>query len=186
VFLYLPIGQLIKAMFAKVHIARLIEWESGYKDPIRNTGIWNQRIKKDTFFMEGDHSHNLVFAFSTDGFNPWGDMDGASYWPLILINLNLPFHLRYRPEFILLIGLIPVHPSSLQPFIRIMVDELNGLYRNGINAYCSNCSKRVLSKCRLLFTISDYPALADITGQTHFSGRRGCAKCNISVSIIYI
>ena len=62
-------------------------------------------------------------------------------WPIMLSILNLPFPCRVQPGSILLAGIIPgkSEPKNLDPYIGILVDEINAL--NGQQLYVTGYRK---------------------------------------------
>lgn len=86
-----------------------------------------------TFATEND-AHNLVLSLCIDGFVPWADNMTHSITPIMLQVLNLPQHLRLRPDYMILAGIVPgpAKCKNLQPYLRFLVDELLQLYNNGL------------------------------------------------------
>ena len=108
--------------------------------------------------------HSIALSFATDGFQPF-QRSVTSVWPLLLMICNLPSNIRFKREYMMLCGLIPGHPSTLQPFLKPLVMDLNTLYNEGFKTYCAACKTDVLVRVKLLFTTADYPANCLLTSQ---------------------
>lgn len=147
---------------------------------IKGSVIWQKKVLND-IKMNSD-IHNIALSFASDGFQPYRTSQ-SSVWPLILTVLNLPSQLRNNKQLLLLNGVPSPNAGSLQPFIKIMVHELNNLYTNGANIHCSACDKQHLIYVKLLFTVADYPAHSKINLQHQQGSEYGCHKCYIKVYI---
>jgi hypothetical protein len=78
------------------------------------------------------------FLLSVDGFEISPSMKKKkssmySVSPIVMINLNLPPSLRYRREFLFLVGIIPGphKPRQLEAYFELLTDELLELYEEG-------------------------------------------------------
>lgn len=79
-------------------------------------------------------------------------------WPIMLTNLNLPHKVRNLFHNILQVGVIPGNkqgePTSLEPYLNILVDELLSL--TGYTMYDSYQQAPFNFKVKLLLHILDY------------------------------
>jgi hypothetical protein len=133
-----------------------------------------------------------VFSLNMDGFNPLGNRQAGksfSTGAIYMICLNLPPNLRYRPENIFLVGLMPgpEHPSLTQinHFLRILVDDLLVLWNRGI--YYSRTpshAKGRLVRCALIPVICDLPAARQIMGFAGHSAANFCNFCRLTLGKI--
>src|SRR5207249_2183860 len=89
--------------------------------------------------LEGEHSNTtlpvvkLAVSMSTDGFNPF---PGAkrTVWPIVFSVLNLPETIRMKHQMLIVSAVLP-GPNKVQdfqPYLHVIVDELEMLYRQGI------------------------------------------------------
>ena len=91
-------------------------------------------------FLEGPADElRLIFSLSVDGFNPFQMKEAkqtVTSTAIYMVCLNLPPHLRYRPENMYLVGVIPgpLKPSTEQinHFIALLVDELLVFWSSGV------------------------------------------------------
>ena len=94
-----------------------------------------KKCKEDWFGENGLFKGDVrlvPLSASTDSLNPWKAM-GSNYlmWPLTLQVLNFPPALRKSVGGIQLVGIIPGNgtnePESLEPYVKVLVDELLSL-----------------------------------------------------------
>ena len=108
--------------------------------------------------------HCIGLSFATNGFQPFKH-SATSVWPMLLVVCNLPAHIRFKRQYVLLSGLIPAKPSFLQPYLQPLVAELNSLYSQGFMTFCARCNREVEVRVKLLFTVADYPGNCLLTAQ---------------------
>jgi hypothetical protein len=97
-------------------------------------------LKKGERFLPGPTDETrLVFSFSMDSFNPFHLKEAkqtVSSTVIWLILLNLPPHLRYRPENMFLAGIIPGPKkpsiSDINHSIKLLVDVLLEIFDPGV------------------------------------------------------
>ena len=113
-------------------------------------------------------SQNIYLCLSTYGFNPI-DMKGEadSLWPVIVTSYNLSPGMCMKREFFYLSVLIPGPP---------LIEELQMLWRDGVEAYDISMKERFKMRAVLMWTISDFPAYGMLSGWTTH-GRLACPYC---------
>jgi len=135
--------------------------------------IWKEL--QDSGYLESPF--NLVVALNIDWFQPYSrvmDSVGVIY----LCVLNLPRHLRYKQENILLLGLCPGPKEPklvVNGFLSPLVDELKEFW-TGVNIQVStelNITFRIVLAC----IMSDMPAVRKACGFVGHRARLGCSKC---------
>jgi hypothetical protein len=95
---------------------------------------------------------------------------------IYLAIMNLPRHLRYRRENMILVGLIPVGESvDLDGFMTPMVDELLDLYKPVDDP--TRLDKKVGRRAALLCVACDMPAVCKVGGFAYFDTTVGCHRC---------
>lgn len=85
-----------------------------------------------------------------------------SYGVLYISLMNLPRSERFKQENILLVGVIPAfehEPSSLNPFLQPLVDELQEFWASGVRLYTAESPKyKLLFRLALMCVACDIPA----------------------------
>ncbi len=113
----------------------------------------------------------LTFGLNTDGVD-LSKSSKVTLWPMFLALLELPLHLRYRPENLLLVGVyVGEQEPSLEHFLGSILSDLNK-------------EKVTLDLHGQTFSISGLFAVEDLPAKaaTHFckhGGEFGCTKCYI-------
>ncbi|KAJ3542467.1 hypothetical protein NM688_g5967 [Phlebia brevispora] len=99
-----------------------------------------------------------------------------------MICLNLPPHLRFLPEYMYLVGVIPGpgEPSleQVNHALKILVDDLMVFYSTGVfyvQTAKYTCSR--LIRCALGPVVADLPAARQVSGFTSFSHTFFCSCC---------
>ena len=137
-------------------------------------------------FSYGGKEGRYVFSICLDYFNPLGNKQAGkkkSVGMISLVCLNLPPHMRYKPENMFLFGIIP-GPSEpplacINHYLRPLVDMLLDFWITGVrfsrtSAYYYG---RVV-RCALICVVSDLPAARKIAGFAVFSHTQMCAMCH--------
>jgi hypothetical protein len=130
-----------------------------------------------------------AFTFSSDSFNPSGNLTAktsVSATGMYMVLLNLPPHLRHKPENIYFAGIIPGpgKPSNdqMNPFVQLVVDELGPLYaREGVTF--SRTAKYPNGRtCRgiLAALVADALAARQLGGFTSVTSYNPCTQCKIT------
>ncbi|XP_013632806.1 PREDICTED: uncharacterized protein LOC106338356 [Brassica oleracea var. oleracea] len=92
--------------------------------------------KYPTFVAE---ERNMRLGLSTDGFNPFNMKNSMySFWPLLLVNYNLPPDLCMKKENIMLSLLIPgpQQPgNSIDIYLEPLIEDLNHMWSSGELVY---------------------------------------------------
>jgi hypothetical protein len=133
----------------------------------------------------GREPRNLRLGLATDGINPYGRQSASwSTWPLVLINYNLPPWLLMKTSHLMVVLLVPgpKKPESLDPYLKIVIDELLVLWSAGIEVYDASkelrAEQRFTLRAILMWTTSDWPGLYEISG-LQVSGYAACHLCGV-------
>ena len=131
----------------------------------------------------------LAWSLSIDWFNPRGNKaagKSTSTGSIVMACLNLPPSLRYRPENLFLVGIIPGprEPSveKIGHYIELIVDMLNRSWRDGTKFECTESSDRGRTERSMLVVIvADLVASRKITGvASHSSKDFFCSLCGLA------
>ncbi|XP_071740713.1 uncharacterized protein [Rutidosis leptorrhynchoides] len=111
---------------------------------------------------------NVRLGLSSDGFNPFGNMNNA-----------------YNSSFMLTL-LIPgpkLPRKDMDVFLRPLVDELKDLWSNGVETKDSFTNSVFTMRVALLMTINDFPAHSSLSGWSG-QGYYACSICNVDTPCI--
>jgi hypothetical protein len=150
-------------------------------------------LTKDERFLPGPvNEARLAFSFSMDSFNPFHMKDSkqsVSSTAIWLILLNLPSHLRYRPENMFLAGIIPGPKkpslSDTNHSINRLVDVLREFFQPGIlysrtARHTHGCRVRAI----LVPVVADMPAPRQAVGFASPTATFFCTLCNLKIQDI--
>ncbi|XP_077247212.1 uncharacterized protein LOC143886926 [Tasmannia lanceolata] len=128
---------------------------------------------------------NVRLGLASDGFNPFRTMSIAhSTWPVVLIPYNLPPWMCMKQPYMMLSLLIP-GPSSpgndIDVYLQPLIEELKELWVSGLQTYDTSRQETFQMHASLLWTISDFPAYANLSGWST-KGKLACPSCNKDTS----
>jgi Transposase family tnp2 len=150
-------------------------------------------LKKGERFLPGPTNETrLAFSFSMDSFNPFHMKEAkqtVSSTAIWLILLNLPPHLRYRPENMFLAGIIPgprkPSLSDINHSLKLLVDVLLEFFDPGV---LYSRTARHQQGCRvravLVPVVSDMLAARQASGFASPTATYFCTCCNLKVQDI--
>ncbi|XP_028086513.1 uncharacterized protein LOC114287384 [Camellia sinensis] len=87
-------------------------------------------------------------------------------WPIIVMPYNFPPWLCMKQPHMMMILLIdgPSSPgNNIDVYLRLLVDELNELWENGVQTYDAETNQMFQLYAVLLWTINDFPAYANLS-----------------------
>lgn len=115
---------------------------------------------------------------NVDWFQPFSHLQysvGAIYMTI----QNLPRHLRYKEDNIILVGLIPgpSEPSlTINSYLTPLVQELKAAWETGFTVQTSSCSY-ITIRLALTCVSCDMPASRKVCGFLGHNAQLGCNKC---------
>ncbi|WMV56116.1 hypothetical protein MTR67_049501 [Solanum verrucosum] len=111
-----------------------------------------------------------------------------STWPVMLMNYNLSPWICMKPEYMMLSMIIP-GPSSpgqdIDVYLQPLIVELKELWEFGIETYDAHTNQTFQMRAALMWTISDFPALAMLSGWST-KGKLACPTCNYDTCSQYL
>ena len=150
-------------------------------------------LKKGERFLPGPrYETRLAFSLSMDSFNPYHMKEAkqtVSSTAIWLILLNLPPHLRYRPDNMFLVGIIPGPKkpslSDINHSLKLLVEVLLEFFEPGV--WYSRTARRSQG-CRvraiLVPIVSDMLAARQAGGFASPTATKFCTCCDLNVQDI--
>ncbi|XP_072078255.1 uncharacterized protein [Arachis hypogaea] len=149
-----------------------------YRHP-RDAEAWKSFDVRYPDFSRDPRSVRLALA--SDGFNPFGNMSSKySIWPVVLIPYNMPPWICMKPTSFILSMIIagPKMPGNdIDVYLEPLINELKQLWR-GVETYDAVEKKTFKMQAALMWTISDFPGLGNLSGWNTYGGR-ACPACNL-------
>ena len=142
--------------------------------------IYDGQVWKEFLVVNGrpflNCRQNFAFSLNIDWFQPHKhvtDSVGAIYLSI----LNLPRHLRYKAENIILCGIIPgpSEPKDINNYIYPIVHELLQMWEGVVIKTIPHGD--LMIRAALLCITSDLPATRKLCGFAGHAASFGCSKC---------
>ena len=160
-------------------------WDAGHLSRVLLT-------KGERFLPGPADEIRLALSFSMDSFNPYHMKEAkqtVSSTAIWLILLNLPSHLRYRPENMFLAGIIPGPKkpslSDINHSIKLLVDVLLEFFKPGV---WYSRTARLSQGCRvraiLVPVVSDMLAARQAGGFASPTATNFCTCCSLKIQDI--
>ena len=134
-------------------------------------------------------SCNIRLGLASDGFNPFRTMSiSHSTWSVLLMTYNLPPWICMKAEYCMLSLLIlgPRSPGNeIDIYLQPLIEELKVLWDLRVEAYDASNNQTFQMRAALLWTISDFPAYAMLSGWST-KGKLACPCCNYGTSSTYL
>lgn len=139
-------------------------------------------------------SGNLIFGMFVDGINPFGNKQSGRHVSItfvVMVCLTLPVDIRFRPENVFLVGIVPGprEPSLEQMnwIRRPIITQLKRLWNLGVVLSQTFLYKKgQLVRAALLPFIADIPALRRSLGFPSATAKNFCSFCQLKKNDISI
>ncbi|XP_020204521.2 uncharacterized protein LOC109789889 [Cajanus cajan] len=149
--------------------------------------VWNDFDKLHPEFSS--ETRNVRLGLASDGFNPFRTMSlSHSTWPVMMVVYNFPPWMCMKSEYMMLSLLIPGPQSpgnNIDVYLQPLIEELKELWESGVETYDASRNQTFQMHAALLWTISDYPGYAMLSGWST-KGKLACACCNYNTFSIYL
>nr|XP_043625605.1 uncharacterized protein LOC122597034 [Erigeron canadensis] len=183
---YFPLIPRLQRLFMSSKTAASMKWheesrtKDGYLRHPADSPAW-----KTFDFMHPDFvvdSRNVRLGLASDGFNPFGTMSVShSTWPVVLMPYNLPPWMCMQQPYFFLSLLIPglsAPGNNIDVYLEPLVAKLKELWDiNGVETYDASTKSNFQMRASLLWTISDFPAYANLSGWST-KGKLSCPSCH--------
>ncbi|WVZ93001.1 hypothetical protein U9M48_039024 [Paspalum notatum var. saurae] len=164
--------------------AKMIRWhkeERKQDGMLRHPANGSQWRKIDRTYPESvEDARNIRLGLSTDGMNHFSEMSSShSTWPMTPCMYNLSPWLCVKWKFIMMPALIqgPKQPGNdIDVYLQPLVEELLLLWTEGVRMWDAHKEEAFDLWAMLFLTINDWPALANLSGQSN-KGFRACVHC---------
>ena len=180
-YCYKPLINSLTELLSKPDIAEACcEWKNRYSTDNLYSDVYDGNIWKefmDNGFFSSPHSYGLIL--NIDWFQPF-EHSLYSIGVIYMAVLNLPRHIRYKVENVIICGLIPgpKEPSqNINSFLEPLIVELQQLWK-GVEVLLP--TGKVILKAALLCVACDSPAMRKTAGFVAHNALKGCFKCTKS------
>lgn len=151
----------------------------GFLSDVNSGQIWKDfQSYQGKEFLSAPRNYGLMLNF--DFFQPIKHRKDYSVGVLYLVILNLPRHLRFKWENVIVLGIVPSmggEPKNLNEFLCPAVNELNALWK-GVRLKSSLSSTISLKfRAALLCVAADIPAARKLCGFKSHNAHRECSRC---------
>ena len=181
---YLPITPRLQRLYASSVTASNMRWhsvrteEEGTLTHPADGEAWKHFDK--TYPNFAAESRNVRLGLCTDGFSPFSQF-GSKYssWPIIVTPYNLPPWMCMKTQYMFLTVVVPGPDDPTQGidvYLQPLIEELKILWNEGVETYDVSKKKNFRMFASLLWTISDFPAYAMLSGWST-AGRLACPYC---------
>ncbi|XP_039135719.1 uncharacterized protein LOC120273141 [Dioscorea cayenensis subsp. rotundata] len=173
---YFPLTPRLQRLYASEVTAKYMRWHDEHN---KKDGVMCHPSDRTnpSFALE---ARNVRLRLCTDGFQPFGQ-SGKQYscWPIIVTPYNLPpwMCMKEAYMFLTIIVLGPRNPKQkLDVYLQPLLAELKDLWEVGVLTYDVSKRHNFLMRAALMWTISDFPAYAMLSGWST-AGKKACPYC---------
>ncbi|XP_061347422.1 uncharacterized protein LOC133292947 [Gastrolobium bilobum] len=182
---YFPLKPRLQRLFLSSKTAEDMKWHAmdgdhdGKMRHPRDSEAWKKFDSLHTSFASD--ARNVRLGLATDGFNPFGNMSSSySIWPVVLIPYNTPPWLCMKSTSFIISTIIPgkrAPGNDIDVYLQPLMKELQELWLDGVDTYDASAREMFKLHAALLWTISDFPGLGNLSGWNTYTGL-ACPSCN--------
>jgi hypothetical protein len=182
---YFPLKPRLQRLFMSKKTASSMRWhhaervDDGVLRHPADSQAWKKFDEQHPVFAT--EPRNVRLGLAADGMNPFGHRaTNHSTWPVILVPYNLPPWMCMKSSYFFLSMIVPgprAPGHDLDVFLQPLIAELKELWDVGVDTYDASKKRNFRLHAALLWTISDFPGYADISGWST-KGRLACPTCN--------
>ena len=183
VYCYKSIHDSLQCLLSRPQISQLCSTWKTRKIPEDTMGdIYDGSVWKSfcsSLSSADNEKVNLGLMLNCDWFQPFKRRSNISVGALYAVVVNLPRSMRFKPENVLLLGILPAlskEPTSLNTFLQPTINELKALHR-GVEMKLNDTITLTVA-AQLLCASSDIPATRKLLGFLGHSAILGCSKCS--------
>jgi hypothetical protein len=125
--------------------------------------VWNDFLVYDSKPFLSDE-YTFAFILNIDWFQPFKHVQ-YSVGAIYLCVLNLPCHIRYKQEFVILVGIMPGphEAKNINSYLEPLTEQLMEFW-SGKHLNVHGSSTKRLVRCALLAVCCDLPAGRKVCG----------------------
>jgi hypothetical protein len=193
-FAYLPLTPRLQAFFANNKKAREMlyrgtdfEYDPDVVKDVFDGTHYRSFLGKNVHPVDGqprthqyfEDARDVALGLSTDGYAPFKRRTKTA-WPLLVFNYNLPPDVRFLPENILCVGVIPGpnKPWDFDSFLVPLVQEMLAL-ELGVTTWDSLKEEHFQMFAFLILAFGDMPAVSTIMSMKGHNAICPCRFCKI-------
>ncbi|XP_058746975.1 uncharacterized protein LOC131619954 [Vicia villosa] len=181
---YLPIISRFKRLFANANDAKNLRWHAEERKcdgQIRHVADSLQWKKIDSLFPNfGKESRNLRLGLSTDGMNPFGNLNtNHTSWSVLLMIYNLSPRLCMKRKYVMLSMMISGPKqlgNDIDVYLSPLIDDLKVLWEEGVDVFDAHSGEQFNMRAMLFCTINDFPTYGNLSGYK-VKGHKACPIC---------
>nr|XP_027096067.1 uncharacterized protein LOC113715963 [Coffea arabica] len=182
---HFPLKPRLQRLFMSSKTASFMKWhvdgrtKDGRMRHPADTPVWQSFDYQNPEFAKDPR--NVRLGLASDGFNPFKNMNvNHSTWPVVLIPYNLPPWMCMKQPYFMLSLLIPgpyAPGNNIDVYLQPLIAELKELWDIGVTTYDASSKENFQMHAALLWTISDFPGYANLSGWST-KGYLACLVCH--------
>ena len=182
---YFPLKPRLQRLFMSSRTAEHMKWHAveGKNDGLmrhpKDSKAW--KMFDSLYPKFSSDPRNVRLGLASDGFNPYGTLStNYSIWPVVLIPYNLPPWMCMKQTSFILSMIIPgkrMPGNDIDVYFQPLIQELQELWEDGVETYDASTNKMFQMHAALMWTISDFPGLGNLSGWNTHTGL-ACPVCN--------